>query len=471
MMNLKHSSSLKVLLARHAQCMALVLASVLVPQVARLEAAPLRVAGIALNGTRFVPAAGLKIELVRPDPDSAGGSLAGTTTSNAQGRFDFGTLDVAADDLLLARAVHQGYGYLAAAYDGGKRLKDFGVNAKPNQVQLQVFDSTSKPPAMKFLVHHLAIESSAKGIKCVERIVVENTGRSTFTGIGDSKGTILLDIPAAARDLKMDAKTPGKIVKTSHGWMATTPIPPAIYNQRNPLAGPAALIFEYFVDWPSSLPWARRVDLSQKVLYPTNFFFVARKSEDRVLQVSAPQLGKEEATQLPIDGQPETRLVNSIGRPVADKPALARDTRLTISITREVNALFWVFLAFLGAVCLAVPVALRGVRKRADETPEESFDEDDFEGETSGEPTLEGSVYGGTLDGETSKSSHLKSVAGEPLQSSSSPDSWPPRALTLIEQIAQLDEEHAAGKVGEAQYHKRRSAWKEQIVQLLDSKR
>lgn len=460
-------SLLKVLQSRHAQCMALVLALA----TARGEAAPLRVAGIALNGTRFVPAAGLKIELVRPDPNSAVGTLVKTATTNAQGRFDFGTLDAAADDLLLARAVFQGYGYLSAAYDGAGRLKDFDVNPKPGQVQLQVFDATTKPPSMKFLVHHLAIESSAKGIKCVERIVVENSSRSTFTGIGGAKGTVLLDVPAAARDVKMDPKTPGKIVKTSHGWMATTPIPPAVYNKSNPLAGPAAIIFEYFVDWPSSLPWARRVDLSQKVLYPTNFFFVARKSEDRVLQVTAPKLGKEEATQLPIDGQPETRLVNSVGRPVADKPALATDTQLAIVIKREVNALFWVFLAFLGAVCIAVPLALRGGRKRADQTAQDALDDEEFESATSGEPASEASVYAGTLDGETSSRNRSQSADGELSRSLPPFEKWPSGARTLIEQMAELDAEHEAGKVDDKQYQSRRLQWKKQVIELLDSNR
>jgi hypothetical protein len=434
-------------------------------------AAPLRVKGIVLNATRMKPAAGLKIELVRPDAKSSTGTLISTATTTADGRFDFGTLDISKEDLLLTRAVHQGYGYLAAAYDGAGTLKDFGVKATPANVQIQVYDSTSTPPKLKFMVHHLAIESSEQGIKCTERIVVENPAKSTFTGIGSAKGTVLLDLPKGARDIKLDPKIPGKMVKTSHGWMATTPIVPSAYNTQNPLAGPNAIIYSYYVDWPSVLPWARQVDLSQKILYPTNFFFVARTTEDKVLQVTAPKLSADTPQQLPIDEQQETRLVNSIGAPMSSKPALDPETPLSIQVRREVNPLFWAFLAFIIAFCLAVPVVLRTGRKRS--AASEWDDDDDLE--TSVEPASATLVNERTSTrvSETERASQNASATDYGAQNGAirreglSPAVLSPQAQKLIEQIAQLDEEHAAGGLEDALYQSRRAAWKEQVIEML----
>jgi hypothetical protein len=398
------------------------------------RAASQRINGIVLNATKIKPATGLKVELIRPAVSAAEGSLVATATTDAQGRFEFGNQQVAADELLLVRVAYQGYGYLAAAFDGGQRLKDFGVTARPDAVQVQVYEATSRSPQLKFTVHHLAIESSEKGIKCIERILVENPSRNTFTGIGPNKGTVLLDIPAGARDMKMDAKIPGKLIKTSHGWMATTPIAPAAYVSKNPLAGPNAIIFEYYIDWPSVLPWARTVSLSQKVLYPTNFLFVARTSEDKVLQVVAPKLSKDEEQQLPIDGQTETRVVNSIGRPMGDTPALKPEERLDIKVSREVNPLFWAFLSFLVVMCVAVPLALRGSRR----APRPDFVDDDEE-----------------VDLPPVAVAASAPVPGDAVRG-------------LVEQIAQLDEDYEGGRIAAADYRSRRAQWKADAVRLAE---
>jgi hypothetical protein len=421
------------------------------------QAAPMRVRGVALNATAMKPASGLALELIRPNAEASSGSLVGTTRTDAQGRFDFGPREAGADDLLLVRAVHGGYGYLATAYDGGSRLKDFGVTAKPEQTQVTVYESTAKPPKLTFQVHHLAIESSAQGIKVIERIVVENPSKATYTGIGDKKGTVLLDLPKGARGIKMDPKIPGKLIQTSHGWMATTPIAPSAYTSRNPLAGPNAIIYEYFLDWPSSLPWARRVELSQKVLYPTNFLFVARKTEDRVLQVTSPRLSKDQEQELPIDGNTEVRVVNAIGRPMGDTPALKTDERIEIAVQREVNPLFWAFCAFLGAVALAVPLALRGAKRRP-------ADDDQWEEE---ELPISPTPTPARAQSARTQSARLQGARAQGALASAASANWrnDARAQALIAEIAEMD---AAAERGEAPdgHEELRAARKEQLVAL-----
>lgn len=443
------------------------------------------VAGIALNATTMKPAANLPLELLDPGAQGSGAAQLAMTRSGADGRFKFPARSVASDALLIIRAPFQGYGYLAVAYDGGGLFKASGITAKPEAVQVEVYNSVTKPPALTFQVHHLAIESSAKGIKCVERIVVQNPSNATYVGVGKVKGTVLLDVPAGARDIKMDPKIPGTLVKTSHGWAATVPIAPSRYTNRSPLAGPSAIIFEYYMDWPSVLPWARTVSLSQRVLYPTNFFFVARKTDDRVLQVTAPRLGKDEEQDLPIGQATETRVVNAIGRPISEKAALNADEKLDISIKREVNPLFWAFTAFLAAIFLVVPLALRGARKRtsgAEEWDEEPFEEAWQEDEpwqdepsshqvaASARTSANGAAGAGARPNRSAErgasarvsTAHSGSgaVGGGLLNG---------RAQPQIEAIASLDEAFEAGKLSESEYRRRRAQSKSRLLDMLEA--
>ncbi len=435
------------------------------------------VAGIALNGTTMKPASNLALELINANAQASGNSLLATARSGADGRFKFPPRTVNKTDLLLIRAPFQGYGYLAAAYDGAQLFKASGISPRPGAVQVDVYNSSTKPPELTFQVHHLAIESSPKGIKCIERIVVQNPSNSTYTGIGKVKGTVLLDVPAGARDIKMDPKIPGTLVKTSHGWAATTPIAPSRYVNRNPLAGPSAIIFEYYMDWPSVLPWARTLSLSQRVLYPTNFFFVARKTDDRVLQVTAPRLGKDEEQQLPIGQETETRVVNAIGRPIAETPALNADEHLEISIKREVNPLFWAFVAFLAAIVLAVPLALRGARKRS-AAAEDWEDEGPYEDE---ELVSQQAAVAGRASEENGALRNLgenrgaERGAGARVSTAYSGSGaledglLRGRERAQIEAIAQLDEEFEAGRLGEAEYRRRRAQSKNRLLDLLET--
>ena len=449
------------------------------PAQASAPAKSIAVSGIALNATTMKPAAGLALELLNPGAQVQDAAQLATTRTGADGRFKFPARQVGADDLLLIRAPFQGYGYLAVAYDGGELFKASGLTPKPENVQVQVYNSVSKPPALTFQVHHLAIESSAKGIKCIERIVVQNPSNATYVGVGKVKGTVLLDIPAGARDVKMDPKIPGELVKTSHGWAATTPIAPSRYVNRNPLAGPSAIIFEYFVDWPSALPWARTASLSQRVLYPTNFFFVARKTDDKVLQVTAPRLGKDENQELPIGQETEVRVVNAIGRPVSDKPALKADEKLDISIKREVNPLFWAFTAFLAAIVLAVPLALRQSRRRF--SPAETWDdEEDFEEPEAQEEEAEGALShqvaaaGATSENGVARANRsAERGAGARVSTAHSHsgtfenDRLSGQARAQIEAIASLDEEFEAGRLSEPEYRRRRAQSKSRLLDQL----
>ncbi len=449
---------------------------------APLAASPqsVAVAGIALNGTTMKPAANLALELINANAQDTGSSLIATARTGADGRFSFGPRTVGKTDLLIIRAPFQGYGYLAAAYDGAQLFRASGITPRPGAVQVEVFNSSTKPPHLTFQVHHLAIESSPKGIKCIERIVVQNPSNATYTGIGRVKGTVLLDVPAGARDVKMDPKIPGTLVQTSHGWAATTPIAPSRYVNRNPLAGPSAIIFEYFMDWPSVLPWARTVSLSQRILYPTNFFFVARKTEDRVLQVTAPRLGKDEEQQLPIGQETQTRVVNAIGRPISETPALNADERVEVSITREVNPLFWAFTAFLAAIVIAVPLALRGARHRSAQAEawqdEEPFEEDEaYQDELASHQVAEAARAGAGNGGALNRGGNrgAERGAGARVSTAYSGSGAPAGGLlsgpgrAQIEAIAQLDEEFEAGRLGEAEYRRRRAQSKSHLLDLL----
>jgi hypothetical protein len=437
------------------------------------RAETVRVRGIALNATKTRPAANLSLELIKPTPATESGSLVATVKTGPDGRFDFGPREVDQRDLLLIRAAYAGYGYLAAAFDGAGQLKPFGVSPTPDNVQISVYESATKPPPLTFQVHHLAIESSAKGIKCIERIVVENPSNATYVGIGKVKGTVLLDVPAGAREIKLDPKIPGKLVKTSHGWAVTTPIPPSRYTKRNPLAGPSAIIFEYLIDWPSSLPWARKVDLSQRVLYPTNYFFVARKTDDKVLQVAAPRLGKDEEQELPIGDETEVRVVNSVGRPASPTPALKADERLQIAVSREVNPLFWTFAAFLAAIVLAVPLALRGAknRGRGATLDEDDSDLDDLEEEVRVPVRVAASRKNSALTGAEPRASARVSIAysgAGAFAGASASGLLDGPARAGIESIASLDEDLEAGRLSAAEHGARRARVKEALLKLLE---
>jgi hypothetical protein len=124
-----------------------------------------------------------------------------------------------------------------------------------------------------------------------------------------------------------------------------------------------------------------------------------------------------------------------------------------------------VFLAFVLAFVLAVPLALAGNRKRGRRRAES----DAITEETLLEPTSPASVYGGISAHADVPSSSTNDAGGRVGANGErlSREVLSPQAQQLIDQIAQLDDEHAAGSVDDAEYQRRRAMWKEQIIEML----
>lgn len=318
---------------------------------AMTPAAPLRVAGQVTNGTHNNgPVAGAPVRLLRLDQASGQSQLLKTVKSDKTGRFDLGHFDVKPEDLLFARVEWQGYPYVAPAYVGPSHSHE--ANIKPDKLELRVFDTTKDSPRLSFTVHHVAIESDGSNLKCVERIVVDNPTRRTYIGSGDDGVTIGLALPAGAKDVAVDPSIPdASLVKIGKVYGVAKPITPSVHNERN------AIIVNY------TLPWASGgIDLSRRLLYPARFFFVARTESDRKLKIAAEQLGPDQDTSLPLEGGMQTRIVNSIGPSKDSKPVLDAGTMVAINVSRSINPLVWAFVAFVGALCLAVPLTLSTLR-------------------------------------------------------------------------------------------------------------
>lgn len=412
------------------------------------SAAPTVIAGMARNGSNSnAPLPGAKVQLIRPG-DKGGQTVVATTTTDGTGRFAFPAREYGNSELLMANIDYQNFDYSAVAFDGGSKLKQVGINVNPQKVDLLVFGSSTQPVPIDFQVHHLAIESTPTGLKCVERIVVHNQSNMTFLGVGPRHISVLLDIPAAAKNVKLDPKiTEAKLFKTSDGWGIQRAITPDAYGARN------ALIFSYDVDWPSSMPWAKNVDLSRKTIYPTKFFFVARTTKDKDLKITAPKLSPDAEAPVPIDGQTQIRLVNSIGAPMMGQgeapAALPAGEELTVTVARPVNPTFWGFAAMTIALCLFLPLAMVKPRKdKAKSGQGGNFAEPSHSALVS-EQT---SAYDGVFTA-------LNGFGTDLALTEASRD--------LIQRIADLDDQREAGKIDESEYQSRRATWKKQLIESL----
>lgn len=418
-------------------------------------AAPVAIGGVARNGTnKDKPLAGAVVQLVRPGADGKKTILA-TTRTNATGAFRFPAKDYSNTDLLMANVPYQGFDYWSVAWDGGNRLKQVGINVNPAKVDVLAFDTTTQAIPLLFQVHHLAIKTSSDGLDCVERIVVVNKTKRTLLGIGPEKVSVWLNLPKDAQDVKLDPKiTDAKLVKVSSGYGIVRPITPESFGARN------AIIVNYKMKWPSILPWAKKVDLSREIAYPTEFFFVARETDDKSLQVSAPMLGADEEQQLPIDGKTERRIVNSIGQPsmpsMPGMPAMppGGDAALSpttgvlqISVSRPVSSTFWGFAAMTLALCLFLPLALIRPKRGKD------------------------SLKSGERDGLSYVYEQHSAQVGAPitLNGIGTNIALTSHSRDLIQQIADLDDLHEAGKVSEAEYQSQRAEWKKQLIDSLAS--
>jgi hypothetical protein len=412
------------------------------------SAAPTVISGVAKNGSnKNQPLAGAQVQLIRPG-DKGQKTILATTTTNDSGRFAFPAKQYNNSELLMANIVHQKFDYSAVAFDGGNKLKQVGINVNPQKVDLLVFNTSTQPIPLDFQVHHLAISSTPSGIHCIERIVVHNHSDMTFLGVGPRQISILLDIPAGAKNIKLDPKITGaKMIKTADGWGIVRPITPDVYGASN------ALIFSYDMDWPSPLPWAKNVDLSRKTIYPTKFFFVARTTEDKDLKVVAPKLSPDTEAPVPIDGQTQTRIVNSIGAPMMPQggapPALPAGDEIAVSVSKPVNPTFWGFAAMTVALCLFLPLAMIKPRKdKAKSALNPNFAEPSHSALVS-EQT---SAYDGVFTALNGFGTDL-ALTG--------------LSRDLIQKIADLDDQREAGKIDESEYQSRRAAWKKQLIESL----
>ena len=441
------------------------------------HAVPMPIAGTVRDGTGGDrPLPNTLVQLIRPGDGDARKVLAVTRT-NAAGQFAFPAREWGKDDLLMANVPHQGYDYFAVAYDGGNKLEKVGMTVNPAKVDVMTFDTTTQAVPLEFQVHHLAIQSTATGLNVIERIVVLNKSQKTFLGVGPRRISVLLDIPKAAKNIKLDPKiTDSKMVKTASGWGIERPITPEAYGARN------ALIFSYDLDWPSKLPWAKKLDLSHEINYPTQFFFVARLPDDKNLEVEAPLLGQSTEAQLPIDGQTQTRLVNSIGAPQMPGmpgggdigPVLPAGKQMPITIERPVNPLFWAFAALTLGLVVFLPIAMiKPLRANSGAKSAEPGQTARVKLPTSapGSATNGSATSGSATNGTAVSSSAAdgSAVDGNVADGISAHDlTLSPAARALIAQIAQLDDEHEAGRIAEDAYHLQRAAWKEQLMQYLE---
>jgi hypothetical protein len=398
------------------------------------------------------------VQLVRMDEQTAEPKVLKSAKTNAQGDFDLGRIDVPADDLLFARVEWAGYPYIAPAYDGGQQLQ--GVRVQPERLDLPVFDTTTEPPNLGFTVHHVAVKVEGQNLKCIERIVVENTTNKTFVGEGKDGITILPALPKGARDVKLDPRVvDAKLHKFNSVYGISKPIMPEAAGQRN------AVIIEY------TMPFTKQgVDLSRRLQYATRFFFVAREESDKELKIEAPKLGPDETQQLPIDGDMQSRIVNVIGSPQAPDAALKPGDEVKIVVSRPTNWLVWAFVGFVGALCAVVPLTM--LRRRRPPIVVTSQDDGESVVNTSAFNTSNGAT---TVSGDAVKIAEPTSgasvngrihtagaLASESLEMPSAAREW-------IEKLARLDEDWEAGKLDREEYQQRRAAWKTKLIELLST--
>lgn len=398
----------------------------------------IQVKGRVFNGTHNKGLAAAPVELWRLNVSSKGAShgakLLGETKTDAAGNFVFPPRDVAAADLLTVRSTWQGYPYEMPAYDGAGTLhQKFGVAVQPDKVVLQVLD-VAKTLSVIEKAHHIAIESGPRGLKCTERIVLENPTGKVFLGEGPDQVSYRLSLPTGAQDVKVDPKIlDARLVKNGNSYGVSMPLWPSQNDNNN------ALIITYRVDWAGTMPWSRNIDLSRKLFYPVRFFFVNRTESDRNLKVAAPQLGPDQDQQIPVNDQPQVRIVNAKGFPMSPQPVFEAGTEVAVNVSRPVNGLFWAFLMFVVALVCLVPMALLGKPKSGPGGVGKKVAK-------TGEPVPVSYVIQGT-----------NWAALEPSHS----------ARDLIEKIAQLDEEWERGVVSAEEYRTRRGEWKSRLIREL----
>lgn len=411
------------------------------------------VKGVVVNGSNNKNVAGIKVNLRRSGDPGKPGKLVASTTSGANGKF---TLSVPKDEegsLLVAMATYQGYPYEVPAYDGGQHLTQFNVDIDPTKVRLPIFETTSSLVPLQVSVGHLNIKPRKGGLSCVEFLIINNPSKKTFMGIGPDKATVLLDLPKGAKNVRLDPKTVGAKInkRPNHGYSISIPITPTMNTQGT------AIVLDYEMDWPSSLPWKRSVDMTTEIQYPTKFFFVQRASTDGDLHVTGfvqrdstdgdahvagPKLGADTSVKMNIDGKPIDSIINAIGNPQKSKIELLPGDKLKIQISSPINPTFWAFLGFVVLLIILIPLSLW--RRGTAPSP------NDAKADKMGEPVPDQSVNSRTAQTNVASGDWLKT----------------PAAIQLVEQIAALDEAFAAGEMEEEEYLAERDNCKRSLLQF-----
>lgn len=435
------------------------------------EAVTGHVKGRVSNGTTRKPASGTTVTLIRIGPDRQD-RVVGSTKTSADGSFTFPAFQVGADEFCMAQTQWQGQRYEQIAFDGTGRIKEvLGTEVNPDKIDLTIFNASSKLPQFTFLVHHLAIERAERTLKCVERIVAQQQSDYVYDGSAGAP-KIKLQLPSGARDVALDPKVTGTIAKEGDFYYYTLKdkVVKPVSQQR-----PEAILINYVLDWPASLPWNRKLDLSHKVFYPTNYFFVARPPDAKDLKVTAPRLGADDEAGISNSNEQIKKIINSIGNPMSQEPALKAGDSVEITVQQPVNPLVWAFVMFVGALIAIVPLVLR--------TSGHRVSSGDFEGEeipsNLQEPSYRADVLGATFGtpaaGKSGKGAKAGATSGKTIASKSPSNGTNAdgngsvsNVRELIFSIAQLDEDFADGRMDEQSYQSRRALWKNELMGLLE---
>lgn len=384
-------------------------------------------AGIVTNGTTGHPVAGATVELVRPGlGNRIKEKVVQTTRTSATGGFRFSLAPGHQEHLLLARVVWQNYAYESIAYVNSQHASALNFTRDPLHLEVPVYDVSSTDPGLRYQAYHVAIESNQGGLDCTESILVQNPSRKTFVGETHDHRTLRLKLPAGAQDVKLGPKTKdASLMKEGADYRVAKVIPPSADQNL------CFIELKYHMPW-AGMPWARSIDLSHPVVYPTGFFFVARPEKESALKVTGAGLSADEVTPLPMGDQTETRIVNTAGQAHGSQ-VLQPGTIMPVFVSRKANPLFWGFLAFLVVLCGALPLVLRQT-------------------------------------GSSTNSSVLPAKRTEPAASVaalSRVTSGDDKASLLAQQIAQLDDRLQAGTLSADEHQQQRSALKQELVQLL----
>ena len=186
------------------------------------------VTGVVVNKTTGKPQAGVTVTMTKIGAN--GMEPAGSTKSGADGKFSF---DGEAGTAHLLQAEYQGVRYSAPM-----------AQAAANEVEITVYDASTRVPEAKAEQHMIMVESNGQELVVNETVVFSNPSQTTWA---DTKGgTVKVFVPAAA----------------GTNIMARVIAPGSMPVERQPLKTNAANVWT--VDYPVK-PGETRFDFSYKL--------------------------------------------------------------------------------------------------------------------------------------------------------------------------------------------------------------